>query len=85
MTAITITIAIAIVTATTVQMQIQIAQARRSIVGNYAAGYEAGKSAARQGVPTSSCPLDFGNNIAYCTGYHIGYTLVKNALRIAQP
>jgi hypothetical protein len=84
MTAITITIAIAVVISAT-NIQAQTAQAHRSIVGNYATGYENGKSAARQGVLTSSCPLDFWNNMSYCTGYHVGYALVKNALNIARP
>ena len=73
----------ALVVSAATNIQAQTAQAHRSIVGNYATGYENGKSAARQGVLTSSCPLDFWNNMSYCTGYHIGYAQVKNAKHCA--
>jgi hypothetical protein len=64
---------------------IPIQTAHASIVGNYAAGYNAGKSAgvaaARSGASLDvSCPVDYFSNISYCTGYHVGYG-AYNAIR----
>jgi hypothetical protein len=55
--------------------QIQSAHAK-SLIGDYASGYEAGKSAAKAG---SSDTCD-GSGTLYCTGFHVGWAAARNAM-----
>jgi hypothetical protein len=50
----------------------------RSIVGNYADGYERGKEQGKNDYRSgnqhdNSCPIDFLDHVSYCTGYKVGY------------
>jgi hypothetical protein len=57
-----------------------------SIFGNFTQGYNAGKSAALAALNSgrsydASCPVNYANNISYCTGYHSGYYKEWEVLR----
>jgi hypothetical protein len=87
---ITATELIALIAAVATFSTVLIQTAHASIVGNYAAGYNAGKSAgvraARSGAPLdASCPVDYFSHISYCTGYHVGYHVGYGAYNAIRP
>ena len=67
-------------------LAITVSTAHASILGNFRQGYNAGKSAALAALNSgrsynASCPVDYANNISYCTGYHSGYYKEWEVLR----
>src|SRR5919109_1105612 len=67
-------------------LAITVSTAYASIFGKFRQGYNPGKSAALAALNSgrsynAPCPVDYANNISYCTGYHSGYYKEWEVLR----